>query len=145
MGNYKSLRPWDKIIIKQTSVTLTTDTTPNTDAELKANLAVGTWEIELKIYVNSHATPAFKATCTFGGTATGNWGPDTVVAPQIVSIPLATNLAIATDQTPEILVIHALAIVSAQGEFAFAWSQNVSDANDTIVLKGSTLKIKKVI
>ncbi len=145
MGNYKSLRPWDKIIIKQITETFTSDTTPNTDAALKATLSVGTWEVEIKAYVKSHATPDFKATCTFGGTATGNWGLEIESTPQIRSTPFATNVAITTDDTPEIVTIYAIVIVTGEGEFAFAWSQNVSDGNNTSVLAGSSLKIKKVI
>lgn len=141
-------------IVKQTTETKNSDTTLADDAELVQSLeASSSYSVEIFVGFYFDATPDIKIALAFGGTLT-SWLANSVIcendsAASFTNVfndtTLTTTHTITGGNTNGFLKISGIIEVGASGgNLSVQWAQNTSDAGNTIVYKGSYLRINKL-
>ncbi len=142
-------------VIKLTDETKNSDTTLADDSELVFSLAANSkYLLEIFIGFYFDAAPDIKIQLAFSGTIT-SWLANSIVCENDTAATF-TNLfndavlttihsIISASNTNGILKIKSIFEVGASGgNFSVQWAQNTSDAGNTIVKKGSYIKVRKL-
>jgi len=134
---------FNQTVVKLTDQTKTNDTTPALDDELFVTLAIGTYTVEARIYVNSGTVPDLLS--TFAGTATFTGGRINGAFSSITAAPvglITNNFLALTSGSNQVITVTCNVIVTVAGTFGYAWSQNTDSGVDTIIQEGSSLTVK---
>lgn len=143
-------------VTKATTETRTSDgaTLADDDELLFAMAASTTYRVRGSVMIESHSTPDFKY--QFNGPAaptnvTVNFRHAALAAGETVEVAnsyanTATTISVGGGANPRCMVTFEAVIENGAnaGNFAFQWAQATSDANATIVLKGSYLEYAAV-
>lgn len=151
------------IVTKASATTITSNAVLANDGELVGiALAVGTWEIEVEIFVSGNGTGAtggFQDAWAFTGTTTGTpqraiLGPNTANAvlatgavalkAQTLTYSTATAYGLLTGQPYWIKELCPNFIVATAGNLSMQFAQGTSNATSTVVQAGSRVKCRQI-
>jgi hypothetical protein len=123
----------------------------NDDELVAAVVANATYEVFLRLIVNSGTTPDFKYTFTAPSGATGSAqlytgsNPDTAASSlQGPASITATGAASGVGADQVILVQGILIVSSTSGNLQFQWAQNTANASNSSVKANSYLLLRRV-
>ncbi len=137
-SNYKSTTT---LIVKKVTEVVNNSTTIQSDDEFTKTLQPGTYVFNAFLLLAGAAASDFKMTFSFGGTSTSA-GYNTM-ASQYLTIALDSNVNQVTATWPNALAVHGYLVVTVAGTFELKWAQNTAVVENTSVLKGSYLEIRK--
>lgn len=154
------------IVTKVAATTITSNTTLANDSELTGiSLAVGTWEIEVELWVTGNgasSTSGLKTAWAFAtGTLTGTpnracHGPvATNTAAPATAVMFDSVIAYTTSTQPyglgsTALPFHVITercpsfVVATTGTFSVQVAQNTSSATSTVIQPGSRVKCRQI-
>ena len=131
--------------VKSADETRVSDTTLTADSELKFKAKANkTYFIKTSIFLTSHGTPDFKDALIIPALATadrndGDWSStlDQAIADWEVGLVNQTT----TGQLAVLSTFGRVVMGSTAGEISYAWAQNTSSVEDTIVNAGSFIEV----
>lgn len=153
------------IVTKASATTITSNATLANDGELTGiSLAVGTWEIEVDLWVSGNGTGAvggFKEAWAFAtGTLTGTpnrsiIGPTTANATlatgavglqtQVLAYNTSASYGLLTGQAYWLRAFCPNFVVATVGTFSVQVAQGTSNATSTVVNVGSRVKCRQIV
>jgi hypothetical protein len=129
------------VAVKTSDETINSDSTMTTDTDLQFSPTINKmYSVEGLMLFDVDATPDIKFTFTGPSGATMSWrhNPSSSTMFNITSIVAGAGVA---GQIRGLNIVGTLFMSSTGGTVGMQWAQNVSDAADTILKKGSWLKL----
>lgn len=151
------------IVTKVSATTITSNTTLANDSELTSvSLGVGTWEIEVMLWVSGATAGNLKTAWAFTtgtltgtpnraciGPGSGNTAVPGAVTPATFSV-VAYNTALVYGINSTALPFYVLTetctnfIVATAGTWSIQVAQNASSATSTVIQPGSRVKVRQI-
>jgi len=128
-----------------------TATLQNDDELVAAVLANATYEVFLRLIVNSGTTPDFKYAFTVPASATGSAqlytgsNPDTAASSLQGPASITATGAASGVGADQVIIVQGILIVAATpGNLQFQWAQNTATVANSSVKANSYLKLQRV-